>query len=320
MHRLKFVDLFAGIGGFHLAFDSLGAECVFASEKDKAARQTYIANFKDKSPRLFKHNYFNNDILSIRPSDIPDFDILCAGFPCQPFSQAGLKKGFQEDKDARGNMFFVIRDIIKVKRPKAIFLENVSHILKHDHGNTFQIIKTVMEDELGYDFYYKIVKASDYGLPQHRARVYMIAFDKNLNLPKDFTFPEKKNLKYTMSDIFGGDCSKDIGFTLRVGGRGSKINDRRNWEFYYVDKKVKRLGVKEGKMMMGFPDSFIFPVSETQAMKQLGNSVAVDAVKIVGKTLIQHLNKVKSKPVIVTNSDKGVFDIIYMRDKEYAEV
>jgi len=134
MSNLKFIDLFAGIGGFHLAFKSLGADCIFASEKDNAARQTYEANFKEKSPKLFENGLFNDDILSIEPKNMPNFDILCAGFPCQPFSQAGQKKGFQEDRDSRGNMFFILRDIIKEKRPKAVFLENVRHILKHDNG------------------------------------------------------------------------------------------------------------------------------------------------------------------------------------------
>lgn len=320
MSKLKFIDLFAGIGGFHLAFDSLGAECIFASEKDKSARQTYEANFRDKSPYIFDNNFFNDDVLSINTKDMPDFDILCAGFPCQPFSQAGQKKGFKEDKDSRGNMFFVLRDIIKEKRPKAIFLENVRHILKHDDGNTFKVIKEIIESELGYDFYYKIVKASDYGLPQHRARIYMIAFDKSLGLPKDFSFPETRKLKYTMSDIFEGDCPKEIGFTLRVGGRGSKIHDRRNWEFYHVDGEIKRLGIKEGKMMMGLPESFLFPVSETQAMKQLGNSVAVDAVKAVGRVLMQHLNKEQSVPIMVINNGKGMFKTQYVEDRKYAKV
>lgn len=319
MTTLKFIDLFAGIGGFHMAFDRLGAECVFASEKDEAARKTYEANFKEISPHLFNDGQFNNDILNINYNKMPDFDILCAGFPCQPFSQAGHKRGFNEDKDSRGNMFFILRDIIKKKRPKALFLENVRHILKHDDGNTFRIIQDIIEDELNYDLYYKVIKASDYGLPQHRARVYMIAFDRELGLPKDFTFPKPRKLKYTMSDIWGGKCTKDIGFTLRVGGRGSKIDDRRNWEFYSVDGEVKRLGIKEGKMMMGLPESFVFPVSERQAMKQLGNSVAVDAITLVGEALIQHLKKQESTPVIIINEEIGIFDISYEKKKKYAE-
>ncbi len=314
MFDLKFVDLFAGIGGFHLAFDELGAKCIFASEKDEAARKTYEHNFKKISPHLFEQAAFNDDILAITPKDLPDFDILCAGFPCQPFSQAGHKKGFLEQKDSRGNMFFVLSQIIKEKRPKAIFLENVRHILNHDDGNTFKTIKNIIENELEYDFYYKVVKASDYGLPQHRPRVFMIGFDRNLGLPKNFLFPESKSLKCTMSDIFKGECTKDIGFTLRVGGRGSKINDRRNWEFYYVDGEVKRLGIEEGKQMMGFPQSFTFPVSERQAMKQLGNSVAVDAVKYVGDALIKHLKRASCKPVMVANPETGTFEVRYTEE------
>ncbi|MEQ1789967.1 MAG: DNA cytosine methyltransferase [Rickettsiales bacterium] len=292
---LKFIDLFAGIGGFHLAFHRLNAECVFASEIDESARKTYTHNFQKISPQLFDSGLYNSDITGILPQDIPDFDVLCAGFPCQPFSQAGYKRGFSENKDNRGNMFFNICEIIKEKRPKAIFLENVSHILKHDDGRTFAIIKDMIENQLGYDFYYRIVKASDYGLPQHRARLYMVGFDKTLKLPKDFCFPPKKPLKYTMSNIFSGRCKKDIGFTLRVGGRGSKIGDRRNWEFYDVDGQVRRIGIIEAKMMMGLPENFNFPVSETQAMKQLGNSVAVDAIYEVAKNLVEHLENETTK-------------------------
>lgn len=313
MMKLKFIDLFAGIGGFHLVFHRLGGECVFASEIDESARKTYIHNFEKISPQLFELAAYNNNITEIEPQNIPDFDVLCAGFPCQPFSQAGYKKGFSESKDNRGNMFFHICEIIKAKRPKAFFLENVSHILKHDEGRTFAIIKDMLANQLGYDFYYQVVKASDYGLPQHRARIYMIGFDKKLNLPKTFVFPPKKPLKYTMSDIFGGKCTKDIGFTLRVGGRGSKIGDRRNWEFYNVGGEVKRIGIKEAKMMMGLPDDFHFPVSETQSMKQLGNSVAIDAIYEVAKKLLEHLEEkpqLKPYPLIDAGNQYHInFDI-----------
>ena len=319
-HTLKFVDLFSGIGGFHLAFHSLGAACVFASEIDKAARATYRHNIYKISPQLFTENYFHNNILAINPVDIPDFDVLCAGFPCQPFSQAGYKRGFSEHKDDRGNMFFTLCDIIKVKRPRAFFLENVQHLLKHDEGKTFAIIKRTLEDELGYDFYYKVVKASDYGLPQHRARVFMVGFDKELKLPRNFEFPPKQKLKYTMSDIFGGKCTKDVGFTLRVGGRGSKFGDRRNWEFYSVDGQIKRLGVEEGKKMMGLPADFSFPVSTIQAMKQLGNSVAVDAVRIVAQSLIRFLQQspVDEIPVL-DEHDQFNFNFL-TAESQYAHV
>jgi DNA (cytosine-5)-methyltransferase 1 len=295
---MKFIDLFAGIGGFHLAFHELGSECVFASEIDKSARVTYQENFSKKSPKLFKSDMYNDDILKINDPDnqVPDFDVLCAGFPCQPFSQAGYKRGFSESKDDRGNMFFHICNIIAHKRPKAFFLENVRHILKHDEGRTFSLIKEHLETRLGYSFYYKVVKASDHGLPQHRARVFMVGFRQdNLHIHYDqlpqFKFPEPTSLTMTMSDVWGGECSRKVGFTLRVGGKGSGLNDRRNWDGYLVNGVEKRLTIKEGKIMMGFPENFSFPVSKTQAMKQLGNSVAVNAVKATAKEILNYLEK-----------------------------
>jgi len=289
---MKFIDLFAGIGGFHLAFHELGGQCVFASEIDKSARITYKTNLSKLSPTLFSSGMYNDDILKITDPkvQIPHFDVLCAGFPCQPFSQAGYKKGFDEEKGDRGNMFFHICSIIEAKRPKAFFLENVRHLLKHDDGRTFRIIQERIQ-ELGYTFDYKIVKASDHGLPQHRARIFMVGFHKSIdNMPK-FDFPEPEPLNMTMSDVWGGECSRKIGFTLRVGGKGSGLHDRRNWDAYLVDGVERRLTPVEGKIMMGFPESFEFPVSNTQAMKQLGNSVAVNAVKATAKSIINYLDE-----------------------------
>jgi DNA (cytosine-5)-methyltransferase 1 len=290
---LKFIDLFAGIGGFHLAFHKLGCECVFASEIDKFARMTYQKNMSKISPKLFSSNMFAGDIQEVEAGQIPDFDVLCAGFPCQPFSQIGYKNGFADKKDNRGNMFFEIVKIIKEKKPQAFFLENVRNLEKHDDGKTFSVIKNTLED-LGYSFHYKLVRASDYGLPQHRPRLFMVGFKDESTKTSGFSFPDKTDLKYTLSDIFNGKCEKDIGFTLRVGGRGSKIDDRRNWEFYRVDGDVKRLTSKEGKQMQGFPDDFIFPVSEVQAMKQLGNSVAIEAIKSVAKSMIEYIELTRS--------------------------
>ncbi len=279
-----FIDLFAGIGGFHLAFHEHGAKCVFASEWDEKARQTYTHNFKRKSPELFRADNFAGDITKVETAAIPDFDILTGGFPCQPFSQAGFKKGFE---DTRGTLFFDIARIIKDKKPKAFFIENVRHLYKHDEGRTFEAIKNVIEKDLGYSFHYKIVKASDYGLPQHRPRIFIVGF-RDPETP--FSFPEPRPLRFTMSDVFGGDCNRDIGFTLRLGGRGSGIHDRRNWDTYLVDGEVVRLTSTEGKKMMGFPESFHFPVSEAAAMRQLGNSVAVDAVSAVAQEIFASLN------------------------------
>ncbi len=288
--KFTFIDLFAGIGGFHIALHNLGGKCVFSSEMDIHARKTYEHNFKNISPELFENKMFNDDIRNITPSDIPDFDVLCAGFPCQPFSQAGHKRGFEDNHNSeRGNLFFNISEIIQEKKPKAFFLENVRGLVNHDNGNTFKVIRKILENELGYSFYYKVVKASDYGLPQLRPRVFMIGF-RDEGFMKSFTFPPNKPLKYNMSDVWEGECSREIGFTMRVGGRGSKIDDRRNWDAYLVNGKIKQLGVKEGKKLQGFPDNYEFPVSKTQAIKQLGNSVAIDAVQEVAKQLLIHLN------------------------------
>jgi DNA (cytosine-5)-methyltransferase 1 len=289
---MKFIDLFAGIGGFHLALHDLGHECVFASEIDKNARITYEENFAARSPALFSNNAYNDNILNITDpnSQIPDFDILCAGFPCQPFSQAGFKKGFTESKGDRGNMFFNICSIIEAKRPKAFFLENVRHLLKHDDGRTFSIIREHLEDKLGYTFTHKVVKASDHGLPQFRPRVFMVGFRRDISAMPKFEFPEPTPLSMTMSDVWGGNCSREIGFTLRVGGKGSGLHDRRNWDAYLVDGQECTLSPLQGLKMMGFPEDFKFPVSKTQAMKQLGNSVAVNAVKVTAETIINYLD------------------------------
>lgn len=281
--RFTFIDLFAGIGGFHLAFHKLGAKCVFASELDEAARKTYEANFSKIEPSLFKNGRFAGDITKIKPKDIPDFDILTAGFPCQPFSHAGHKKGFA---DSRGTLFYNIVKILKEKKPNAFFLENVSHLFRHNKGRTFNIIKNTIEKKLNYSFYPKIIKASDFNLPQHRPRLFMIGFR---NKKIKFEFPNPIPLKKTVSDIFGGKVDKKIGYTLRVGGRGSGLNDRRNWDTYIVNGQVRRLTPKEGKKMMGFPNNFVFMVSDTQAMKQLGNAVAVPAVQATAKKIINAL-------------------------------
>jgi len=297
MHKkLKFIDLFAGIGGFHLALKAQGMECVFTSEINDYSRKTYAANFKEKY--LEDSNLFNDDIWHADFKKIPDFDILCGGFPCQPFSQAGHKKGFKDNKD--GNLFFSIEEILKIKKPRVFFLENVRHLKNHDEGKTFKKIYKTLQD-LNYTFDYKVIKASDFGLPQHRPRIYMVGFYKpllkNMYQELSFTFPREIPLKKTVSDIFGGFASTDmsgkkerkIGFTLRVGGGKSPINDRRNWDGYIINKKVVRINSRQGLEMMGFPKSFKMPVSENQAMKQLGNSVAVNVVKAIGTEIESHL-------------------------------
>jgi len=287
--KFTFIDLFAGIGGFHIAFRNSGAKCVFVSEWNESARKTYEANFRKIDPEIFENGHFVGDITKVDPKDIPDFDILTGGFPCQPFSQAGFKKGFE---DTRGTLFFNIAQIIKEKKPKAFFLENVRHLLKHDNGKTFAMIRKTIEEDLGYSFHYKIVKASDFNLPQHRPRLFMVGF-RNKKIP--FYFPDPVELTKTISHIFDGNAEKKVGYTLRVGGRGSGINDRRNWDSYMVDGEVKRLTPKEGKRMMGFPNNYSFPVSDSQAMKQLGNAVAVPAIQAVAEAIINSLTNYYDK-------------------------
>lgn len=287
MKKYTFIDLFAGIGGFHIALSNVGMKCVYVSEKDKYARQTYENNFKSQHPDLFPH-HFVGDITQVDAVDIPNFDILCAGFPCQPFSAAGKKKGFE---DIRGTLFFDIARIIKEKQPKAFLLENVRGLLTHDNGNTFKVIEITLK-ELGYSVYYKVIKATDFNCPQHRPRIYIVGF-KDTKI--QFEFPSPIPLTTTMSDIFGAKCSRSVGFTLRVGGKGSPIDDRRNWDGYIVEGSVVRLTPEIAKLMQGFPKEFEFPVSKQQAMKQIGNSVAIPVIEAIATEIKKVLKNADSK-------------------------
>lgn len=170
--KFDFIDLFAGIGGFHIAMHENGGNCVFASEIDRYARQTYENNFKSISPELFKNGQFNKDITDVDYNTIPEFDVLCAGFPCQAFSIAGYRKGFDDDK-GRGNLFFNIYEILKVKNPKAFILENVKNLVGHDEGRTFQTICSFLT-ELGYGIKYQVLNAKNYGLNQNRERIFIV--------------------------------------------------------------------------------------------------------------------------------------------------
>jgi len=196
--NFKFIDLFAGIGGFHIAMHENGGKCVFASEIDKFARQTYEHNFKKISPEIFENGNFNEDITdkNLDYNNIPDFDVLCAGFPCQPFSHAGLKKGFD---DTRGTLFFNIKEIVKDKIeankkdsktpiPKVLLLENVKGFINHDKGNTFKRIKEVL-DELGYEVNAEVLNSKHFGVPQNRERIFIVAWYRDIVKVKKFKFP-----------------------------------------------------------------------------------------------------------------------------------
>ncbi len=196
--EIRFIDLFAGIGGFHIAMHENGGKCVFASEIDKFARQTYEHNFKKISPELFKNQNFNKDITdpNLDYTKIPDFDILCAGFPCQPFSHAGLKKGFD---DTRGTLFFNIKEIIKAKIkanklnkevsiPKILLLENVKGFKNHDNKNTFNVVKKTLDD-LGYEVNAEVLNSKHFGIPQNRERIFIVAWNREILKNKIFKFP-----------------------------------------------------------------------------------------------------------------------------------
>ena len=188
-------------------------------------------------------------------------------------------------------MFFSIVKFLKAHKPRAFFLENVRHLINHDGGRTLQTIEIMLRKQ-GYSFKYQVIKASDFGLPQHRPRVFMVGFNKkSVKNYETFTFPAPQELNLFMSDIFGAPCNKTIGYTLRVGGKASGLMDRRNWDTYLVNGRERRITSTEGRKMNGFPDHFSFPVSEAQAMKQLGNSVAVPAVEATAAEIVKVLLK-----------------------------
>lgn len=301
----KFIDLFAGIGGIRIPFDELGGECVFTSEWDKFAQITYKANFGEQP---------HGDITQIDPLNIPSFDLLLAGFPCQPFSHAGLKKGFE---DTRGTLFFNIAKIIEHHRPKAVFLENVKGLVGHDKGRTFATIKKVLEEELGYNVFHKVHVAKDFGVPQNRQRIFIVALRDDF----DFVFAEPSGIptkvgnilekhvdsKYTISDKLwegakrrkAGHKAKGNGFGYSVVNKESPYTNTISARYYkdgseiWIEQKGKnprRLTPREAARLQGFPENFVIPVSDGQAYKQFGNAVAVPAIRSVAEQLAPYLN------------------------------
>ena len=322
--RFTFVDLFAGIGGFRIAMQSLGGKCVFSSEWDKEAQKTYLANFGEVP--------FGDITREETKRFIPDeFDVLCAGFPCQAFSLAGKKRGFNE---TRGTLFFDVAEIIRRKRPQAIFLENVKGLKIHDGGRTLDVILHTLAD-LGY--YVpdpQIVNAMDFGLPQHRERIYIVGFRDNLNI-RDFAYPEKMggnpcfadvkerntvSTKYYLSTRYLQTLrahrqrheSKGNGFgyeiipddkcanAIVVGGMGRERNlvvDDRITDFRPVTKikgevnreGIRRMTPREWARLQGFPETFRIAVADAAAYKQFGNSVAVPAIGATAEKILEKL-------------------------------
>ena len=256
---IKFIDLFAGIGGFHIAMHSVGAKCVFASEWDKNARIAYEANFNEIEPKLFTKDknghylYFNEDINDVIPSEVPDFDICCGGFPCQPFSVAGLKRGFE---DTRGTLFFNIANLIREKiqsgyPPKVLFLENVRGLKNHDKGKTLQVILATL-DELGYGYSYEVLNAKNFGVPQNRERLFIIAWFKDRKDKKQIdTFKFPYGIAKDGSTIYNKEELKDNTIKTKVSDifepksitTSYTISDKM-WEGHKARKERNRMNGK----------------------------------------------------------------------------
>ena len=302
--KFKFIDLFAGIGGIRIPFEELGGKCVFSSEWDKFAQQTYEANFGEVP---------HGDITKIKEKNIPKHDLLVAGFPCQAFSQAGLKKGF---KDTRGTMFFEIARILDHHKPKAFLLENVKGLRGHDKGNTFKTIMSIL-NELGYKtLAHKVLNAKEFGLPQNRERIFIVGFLDHFL----FDFPEppmtdtkvgdildkRVKDKYTISDKMWNSAKKrkefykkkGYGFGYSLFNRKSKYTSTISARYYkdgaeiWIDQKNKnprRITPNEARRLQGFPEGFEIPVSDGQAYKQFGNAVPVPVIRAIAKKMIRFI-------------------------------
>lgn len=316
--KLTFIDLFAGIGGMRLAFERVGGHCVYSSEWNKYSQQTYFANFGEQP---------EGDITKVSASTIPNHDILVAGFPCQPFSIAGVSKknslgratGF-EDK-TQGTLFFDVCRILKEKRPKAFMLENVKNLCSHDKGKTFKIILESLE-ELDYEVFYSVLDGQNY-VPQHRERIIIVGFDRKkygMDIQFDFDLSpklpkpvmrdildENVDAKYTLSDKlwtylqnyaakhkaagngFGYGIAPLDGVSRTISARYYK--DGSEILIEQKDKNPRRLTPRECARLQGFPDDFKIPVSDTQAYKQFGNSVVVPLMEDVAMLIIKKIEE-----------------------------
>lgn len=308
-----FIDLFAGIGGFRLALEELNGNCVFSSEIDIFAQNTYYENYREKP---------FGDITKINEKNIPNHDILCGGFPCQPFSIAGLRKGFE---DTRGTLFFDILRILKEKEPSAFILENVKGLKSHDKGNTFKVIESNLK-QLNYEVYYEILNTKDYNIPQNRERIYIIGFHKNKvkNFNK-FKFPEKISSTFKLENIIDfsnkeSDISDTVKkhlkshiesekikkinkYTIITEVRPSRCSSRSDNISPCLTAKMgtggnnipiileleRKITEKEALEIMGFPKDFKLPNSKHQSFKQIGNSVSPKIIKLLGEEVIKVL-------------------------------
>ncbi len=305
---MRILSLFCGCGGLDKGFVNAGYDIVWANDFDKYAIQTYRANFD--------HPSLEGDIYDISLDELPDFDVLIGGFPCQPFSMMGAERGFE---DARGTLFFRIAEIIqdrinKNKKPKAIVLENVRSLKTHDKGRTYKTIKNILENDLGYKVFCDILNTADYGVPQTRNRTYIVCFS---NEDAKFSFPEKILLEKTLQDLLEHDVdqkyflSDKILPTILSNGTGgykakSEIDLKiarplcatmakmhRACQDNYVTQngRVRRLTPRECARLQGFDDDFIIPVSDCQAYKQFGNAVTVNVSEAVATSVRKELER-----------------------------
>ena len=280
---LKFIDLFCGIGSFHYSFSKLGFKCVMASDICEPARDTYEKNHKLKPL---------GDICDIDPSTIKPYDILCAGFPCQPFSQAGFRKGFKDDKDKRGTMFSQVMKFVKTNQPRFVVLENVQGLLKHDGGKSFKRIETEMNAE-GYKIVFKVLKCSDYGIPQMRKRLIIVGMkDVEEKKMKEFFNLREYEKETTLTQYLGKEFEKKTAYTIRCGGKRSPIDDRHNWDGYWVKNKgvreEYRLTIPDALKLQGF-DNYELHGTATANWKMLGNTIPTIFTEIIGKQILKML-------------------------------
>ena len=303
--NFRFIDLFAGIGGMRLAFEKSGGECVFSSEWDRFAQQTYQTNFGEVP---------FGDITEIHERDIPKFDIVAAGFPCQPFSSIGKRQGFEHK--TQGTLFYDVARIIAHHKPKAFLLENVSGLVTHDKGNTLATIIETLE-ELNYSVSYQILDSADFGVPQKRQRIYIVGFNKGKIRNADFVFPRPRKTRVGIGKfVENGHPELSISKHLQSvyiykedDGRPEVITPKSDFPVktlvasYHKIQRLTGTFVKDGptglrllsanecKAIMGFPKSFKVPVSRTQMYRQFGNSVAVPVVAAVAKSMVKHIEE-----------------------------
>lgn len=268
----KFIDLFCGIGSFHYSFDKMGWKCVLASDIDETVHDVYEKNYGMKPV---------GDIYDINPDDIPHYDVLCAGFPCQPFSNAGKHGGFD---DERGILFLEIIRLMKAAKPKVAVLENVSALKSHDKGKTFKIICEKIEEQ-GYTVHHKVLKCSDYGLPQMRKRIFMVCVRNDITHDVDIFDLKEYEKDVTMKEYLGKNFEKKHAYTIRCGGARSPITSKQNWDGYMVDGEIYRLTIQDAKKLQGFDDDFY--LSEDKKDKKntwryLGNTIPTKFTELMG--------------------------------------